>query len=83
MAGGLKKLREHVKNLAAMLKAVHANTLERIMKGIRRLPPRNRSISEWLFRHDADRSKTQAHFDDKMGNSPVFEHLQTLQNGVN
>ena len=23
------------------------------------------------------------HFDNKMRNSPVFEHLQTLQNGVN
>ena len=28
-------------------------------------------------------SKTQTHLDNKMGNSPVFEHLQTLQNGVN
>lgn len=38
MAGGLKKLWEHVKNLAAMLKAIHANALQRIMKGIRHSP---------------------------------------------
>ena len=38
MTGGLKKLWEHVKNLAAMLKAIHANALQRIMKGIRHSP---------------------------------------------
>ena len=40
-------------------------------------------ISGWLFRYEAGRSKTQTHLDNQMGNSPVFEHLQTLQNGVN
>ena len=37
--------------------------------------PCNRSISGWLFRYDAGRRKTQTYFDNKMGNSSVFEHL--------
>lgn len=45
--------------------------------------PCNRGISGWLFRHDVGRSKTQTHLDNKMRTLPVFEHLQTLQNGVN
>ena len=74
-----------------MLKAIHAqedrevnfpyehwtrlrtnNALERIMRDS------NRSISGWLFRHDAGRSKTQTYFDNEMGNFPEFEYLQTL-----
>ena len=58
-----------------------------LVKGVlwnqKKLSTCNRRISGWLFCHDAGRSKTQAHLDNEMGNSPVFEHLQTLQNGVN
>ena len=58
------------------------NALERIMKEIRR---RTRIIGAFPDGYSAMMlvGARLRHLDNKMGNSPVFEHLQTLQNGVN
>ena len=41
--------------------------------------PGRRQLSRWVFCDNADRSPAQAYFHDKMGNTSVYEHLQTLR----